>query len=151
MCPKLRGDSRKFEGVFTPSPGGAWAWCEYPLSHTHPPFLLPTLARVEMVFALSGSRECLCVEGHRASTLPRSHFHLIGPECPEMGRLVRDARRNPKVCLWAPAVSQTGKVCCGQADLGVGTGKYPGPGVLRLGPYPGSVTDLLGILEQSSS
>lgn len=88
-------------------------------SHTHHlPSHSSTLARVQMVClcplygpSYPGSQECLWVEGCHASTLPRSLFHFEGSECPEMGRVVRDARRSPEVCLWAPAVSQAGKVC----------------------------------------
>lgn len=94
------------------------------------------------------------IEGHHASTLPRLPSYLLGPQCPELGRLVRNVSENPQVCLWAPAVSQAGLSegrLYGQVALGVATGKYPDPGIQKLGSYPGSVIDLLGVLDQSPS
>lgn len=81
----------------------AWASHEYPPRHAHTPaHPTPTPAKVQRVcLALSGPNQLpwlprlLSVEGYHASTFPRPHLPLLGPECPELGTLVRDTRRNP--------------------------------------------------------
>lgn len=64
-------------------------------SHT----LLPKFQGSALVLSVAATilaTKLPAVESYGASTLPRSHILLLGPE---LGKLVRNRRRKPQVCL----------------------------------------------------
>lgn len=137
---------------------GAWAWCEYPLTHTPSlptPLLLPEFRW--SVFALSMALTTQAPKmpvgrGPPCLHSPQIPLPLRGPWVPWDGEVGEGCKEESKsLPVGTSSLPDREGALCGQADLGVGTGKYRGPGVLRLRPHPGSVTDLLGILEQSPS
>lgn len=157
-CAPSSGASDSRESEREKSMGFAWIPSP-PRTHTRPSHpnscqsseglpcpLWPQPTTLAPKAAVSGGLPCLY--------FPQAPPSPLGPWVPWAGHIGEGHKEEPIGQLMStsglPDRARWG-VLCGWAALGVGTGNYLGPGVLRLRTHPGSVTDLLGVLEQSPS